>query len=308
MLKGWPRKTARMALSRARHEQRALPGAHHLGGPPPTCHRASAESGSRPRAPSDSAPPTGGFHRLRKRARNASSSFCESCCRRALRACRATAVSLSVSPVAAWRCGVALVEQRLHLARIELRLVFGVGGCFGGVGGVGLLRLRLLLLGLLGVVLLERVGDQIALRLGFLLGRFLLGLRRRRRRRRIGRRGDFLAARSSRPDCRPASARRSSRRTASASPAWARRHALRHLAGAGIGDDVDRQCSRHASPAARVGAKLTSAAPRTTSMAARRYGPVRPQRPYLLSCSGMTSILAPKPAALMRPNTRITSE
>ena len=39
---------------------------------------------------------------------------------------------LSVSPVAAWRCGVALVEQRGDLGGIELRR--GCGGCFGGIG------------------------------------------------------------------------------------------------------------------------------------------------------------------------------
>ena len=128
------------------------------------------------------------------RAINASSSFCESfaVAERGF-SMPSGGASLIVSPLAILRCGFALVEQRPHLARIELRLVLRLRRLLWRCDfRVGLLRIRLLLLGLLGGgVLLERFGDQVALRLRLALGG-LLGLRRRRRLRGIGRRGDLF--------------------------------------------------------------------------------------------------------------------
>src|SRR5262249_46555686 len=89
---------------------------------------------------------------------------------------------------------VALVEQRLHFARIELGLRLRLRLRRPLRRSRNILRLLLvglLLLRLLGGVLLERLGDEIALGLGLFL-RFLLGLRRRWRRRRIGRGADLL--------------------------------------------------------------------------------------------------------------------
>ena len=244
--------------------------------------------------------PAGGFHNCASRARSASSSLCESCAAVPL-ARRATAVSLSVSPVASLRCGVALVEQRLHLARIELRLVLRLRRPLRRRRDfrVGFLRVRLLLLGLLGGVLLDRFGDQVALGLGLLLG-LLLGLRRRRRWRRIGRRGDLLRRDLGVRIVDRPSVRRSSRRTDS-SPPWARSSCPRvSCALVGVGDDVDRNALdlRRRQPRRR---KAHQRRAQNDERGSTRIWSSPSATAYLLSCSGMTSIFAPKPVALDAP-------
>ncbi len=56
----------------------------------------------------------------------------------------------------------------------------------------------------------------------------------------------------------------------------------------------------------RAGAKLTTAAIRTAAW--QQADMVQSSRKaYLFSCSGMTSMFAPKPAPLMRPRSLMTS-
>ena len=92
-------------------------------------------------------------------------------------------VLFSVSPVAAWRCGSRLSSSAAMRFASNFGCGFGGSAFFSGFGVLGLLLL-LLRLGLLGLVLLQRLGDRIDLRLRLLRERLLrLGLRLLRRRR-----------------------------------------------------------------------------------------------------------------------------
>ena len=115
MLNGWPRRTARMALSRDAMNSGVRAAGHHHRRTGKRAVRLELDADQRPPVRRGFLAPAGGLHSCASRARNASSSLCDSCAASPL---EAPSEIGRIEGVAGGREPLrrALVEQRLDLA------------------------------------------------------------------------------------------------------------------------------------------------------------------------------------------------